>query len=151
MKRILKTESSWGALVARLTLGIILFPHGAQKMLGWFGGYGFSGTLDGLVNQMHLPKIVAIAVILIEFFGSIFLITGLASRLWSLAFIGLFSGIIITTQLEFGFFMNWYGTQAGEGFEFSLLIIGIAAVVMILGSGKYALDNQLLNRLNQQK
>ena len=149
INRILNTESNWGALVARLTLGIVLFPHGAQKMLGWFGGYGFAGTMDAFTNQMHLPWMVAFTVIIIEFLGSICLILGLASRLWSLAITGLFIGIIFTVHWEHGFFMNWLGNQAGEGYEYALLIIGIAIAVLINGSGKYALDTQIIKRLNK--
>ncbi len=149
IKKILNTESNWGALVARLTLGIVLFPHGAQKMLGWFGGYGFTATLDAFTQQMNLPWLVAFAVICIEFFGSIFLILGFASRLWSLAIGGLFIGIIFTTHLEHGFFMNWYGNQAGEGYEYALLMVGIALAVLMNGSGKYALDTQLIKRLEK--
>jgi len=149
ISRILNTESNWGALVARLTLGIVLFPHGAQKMLGWFGGYGFTGTMDAFTNQMHLPWMVAFAVIMIEFFGSIFLILGIASRLWALAITGLFIGIIFTTHLEHGFFMNWMGNQAGEGYEYALLIIGLAAAVLISGGGKHSLDTQLVKLINR--
>ena len=149
IKKILNTESNWGALVARLTLGIVLFPHGAQKMLGWFGGYGFTATLDAFTQQMNLPWLVAFAVICIEFFGSIFLILGFASRLWSLAIGGLFIGIIFTTHLEHGFFMNWYGNQAGEGYEYALLMVGIALAVLMNGSGKYALDTQLIKHLEK--
>ena len=142
IKKMLNTESNWGALVARLALGIVLFPHGAQKMLGWFGGYGFTATIDAFTDQMDLPWLVAFAVICIEFFGSIFMVLGLASRLWSLAIGGLFIGIIFTTHLEHGFFMNWYGNQAGEGYEYALLMVGIALAVLVNGSGKYALDTQ---------
>lgn len=151
INRMLYTESNWGGLIARLTLGIVLFPHGAQKMLGWFGGYGFNGTMDAFTSQMGLPWIVAFAVILIEFIGSISLILGFASRLWALAFAGLFAGIIYTNHLEHGFFMNWFGNQAGEGYEYALLIIGIALAVLINGSGKYALDSQIVKTLNKQK
>ena len=147
IKKMLNTESNWGALVARLALGIVLFPHDAQKMLGWFGGYGFTATIDAFTDQMELPWLVAFAVICIEFFGSIFIVLGLASRLWSLAIGGLFIGIIFTTHLEHGFFMNWYGNQAGEGYEYALLMVGIALAVLINGSGKYALDTQLVKRL----
>ncbi|WP_246070012.1 DoxX family protein [Mangrovivirga cuniculi] len=147
INKILNTESNWGALIARLTLGIILFPHGAQKMLGWFGGYGYLGTMDAFTNQMDLPWIVAFAVIMIEFFGSIFLILGFASRLWSLAITGLFTGIIFTTHLEHGFFMNWFGNQAGEGYEYALLVIGLSVSVLLSGGGKYAVDSQLSKQL----
>ena len=149
INKILNTESNWGALVVRLTLGIVLFPHGAQKMLGWFGGYGFTATMDAFTNQMQLPWIVAFSVIMIEFFGSISLILGFASRLWSMAIAGLFTGIIFTNHLEHGFFMNWFGNQAGEGYEYALLIIGLAISVLISGSGKNALDTQLIKTLNK--
>ena len=149
IKRVLNSENYWGATLARLTLGVVLFPHGAQKMLGWFGGYGFIGTLNAFTVQMKLPWIIAFSVILIEFFGSIFLILGLGSRLWALSIAGLFTGIIFTTHLPYGFFMNWQGNQAGEGYEYALLIIGIAMAVLLSGSGKYALDTQLLKRLNK--
>lgn len=149
INKILNTESNWGALVVRLTLGIVLFPHGAQKMLGWFGGYGFTATMDAFTNQMQLPWIVAFAVIMIEFFGSTSLILGFASRFWSMAIAGLFTGIIFTNHLEHGFFMNWFGNQAGEGYEYALLIIGLAISVLISGSGKNALDTQLIKTLNK--
>lgn len=149
INKILNTNRNWGALIARLTLGIVLFPHGAQKMLGWYGGYGFAATVDAFMNQMHLPWIVAFAVIIIEFYGSIFLILGLGSRLWSLAIAGLFTGIIFTTHLEHGFFMNWFGNQAGEGYEYALLIIGIAVSLIINGGGRYAVDSQIGKLLNK--
>ncbi len=149
VNQILNTEGNWGTLIARLTLGIVLFPHGAQKMLGWFGGFGFSGTMDAFTTQMNLPWIVAFSVILIEFLGAISLIVGFASRVWALAIAGLFTGIIFTAHLEHGFFMNWYGTQAGEGFEYALLVIGLALVVLANGGGKYALDIELTKRLKK--
>jgi len=140
---ILKTQNDWTGFIIRLTLGIVLLPHGAQSMLGLFGGYGFNGTLDFLTTQMRLPWIVAFSVPIIEFIGSISLIIGFASRLWSIAIIFLFIGIIFTTQLENGFFMNWFGTQKGEGFEYSLLVLGIAIALVINGSGKHSIDNIL--------
>lgn len=145
MKHLVKTISSThpniGFSLARLTLGLVIFPHGAQKLLGLFGGYGFSATMESFTTQMGLPGIIAFSVIMIEFFGSICLILGFLSRIWALALSGMFVGIIFTTQLEHGFFMNWFGNQAGEGFEFSLLVIGLALTILINGSGKYSLDN----------
>lgn len=142
---ILKTQNDWMGFIVRLTVGLVLLPHGAQSMLGLFGGYGFNGTLDFLTTQMGLPWLVAFFVPIIEFIGSISLIIGFASRLWSIAIIFLFIGIIFTTQLENGFFMNWFGTQNGEGFEYSLLLIGTSIAVLTSGSGKYSIDN-LLNK-----
>jgi putative oxidoreductase len=141
VKTTLSTHPNIGFSLARLTLGLVIFPHGAQKLLGLFGGYGFSATMDYFTTQMGLPGIMAFSVIMIEFFGSIFLILGLLSRIWALALSGMFVGIIFTTQLEHGFFMNWFGNQAGEGYEFSLLVIGLALTILINGSGKYSLDN----------
>lgn len=138
--QLLKTNPNLGFSIARWTLGLAMLPHGAQKLLGLFGGYGYTATMDALTSQMGLPSIIAFSVIMIEFFGSISLLLGLFSRFWALALTGMFIGIILTTQLEHGFFMNWYGNQAGEGYEFSLLIIGLALSVVINGSGKWSLD-----------
>ena len=142
---ILQTQNDWIGFIVRLTVGLVLLPHGAQKILGLFGGYGFNGTLDFFTTQMELPWIVAFSVIIIEFIGAISLIIGFASRLWSIAIIFLFIGIIFTEQLQNGFFMNWFGNQEGEGFEYSLLVIGTSIAVLINGSGKYSIDN-LLNK-----
>ncbi|RKR15376.1 putative oxidoreductase [Maribacter vaceletii] len=150
IRKILKTKDNWGQLIARLTLGLVLFPHGAQKMLGLFGGYGYTATLNALTNQMQLSWIIAFLVIKIEFFGAIFLILGFASRIWSLAIVFLFIGIIFTAQMEHGFFMNWFGAQKGEGYEYSLLIIGLAITTVINGSGKFSLDTQIIKYLNKK-
>lgn len=138
--QFLKTNPNTGLSIARLTLGLVIFPHGAQKLLGLFGGYGYSGTMDFLTTQMSLPSIVAFSVIMIEFFGSISLVLGFFSRFWTIALVGMFTGIIITTQLEHGFFMNWFGNQEGEGYEYSLLVIGLALSVTVNGSGKWSID-----------
>ena len=138
---VFSTSPTIGIMIARLTLGIVLFPHGAQKLLGLFGGYGYSGTMEAFTSQMGLPAFVAFSVIMIEFIGSISLLLGFASRFWAISLIGMFIGIIATTQWEHGFFMNWYGNQAGEGFEFSLLILGLSLSVVLNGSGKWSLDH----------
>ncbi|WP_299336311.1 DoxX family protein [uncultured Psychroserpens sp.] len=141
VKQLLKTNPIIGFSIARWTLGLVIFPHGAQKLLGLFGGYGYSTTMESLTTQMSLPSIVAFSVIMIEFFGSISLVLGLLSRFWALLLVGMFTGIIITTQLEHGFFMNWFGNQAGEGYEYSLLVIGLALSVVVNGSGKWSIDS----------
>jgi len=145
MKYLLfRTNHDWTGLIIRLTTGLVLFPHGAQKMLGWFGGPGFAGEMHHLTNVAQLPSLVAVLVIFIEFFGSLSLIAGLASRIWAMAFIGLFTGIILVAHKDFGFFMNWFGHQKGEGFEYHLLIIGLSIATMVNGSGRYALDGAIL-------
>ena len=143
--KIFKTNNDWTGLVTRLTIGLILFPHGAQKLLGIFGGYGFSGTMGFFTGTMHLPWLIGFLVIVIEFIGSLSLIAGFASRLWSALVIIEMLGAVITTHLNNGFFMNWAGTQKGEGYEFHLLIIGLALATLINGSGKFSADEKIAN------
>ena len=141
MKHIIfVTSKDYTGLIIRMTLGAVMFPHGAQKMLGWFGGSGFSKEVE-LLQQLDIPWLVAVMVILIEFFGAISLMVGFASRLWSIAIGVLFIGIIFMEHLQYGFFMNWFGDQAGEGFEYHLLVIGLCVALLVQGSRKYALDS----------
>lgn len=139
--KIFSTNKDLTGLIIRLTLGLILFPHGAQKMLGLFGGYGFSGTMDFFTGTLHLPWIISFLIIIIEFVGSISLIAGFASRIWSALTIVLFIGIIFTSHIDNGFFMNWFGNQKGEGYEYHLLIIGLSLATIVNGSGRYSTDN----------
>lgn len=144
MKSLLfKTNNDWTGLILRLTTGIVLFPHGAQKTLGLFGGYGFSGTMGFFTDTMHLPWLIGFLVIVIEFVGSLLLIAGFASRVWSIFIIVLMLGIIFTSHLNNGFFMNWFGNQAGEGYEYHLLLIGLSLATLIQGSGKLSVDERL--------
>src|SRR5204863_10083484 len=115
--KIFRTNNDWTGLVTRLTIGLILFPHGAQKMLGIFGGYGFSGTMGFFTGMMHLPWLIGLLVIVIEFIGSLSLIAGFASRVWCVLIITDMLGAIITSHLANGFFINWAGNQKGEGYE----------------------------------
>ena len=147
VKTLLTTHPNIGFSIARLTLGLVIFPHGAQKLLGLFGGYGYSATMESLTTQMGLPGIVAFLVIMIEFLGSISLILGILGRFWALSLAGMFLGIIFTAQLEHGFFMNWFGNQSGEGYEYSLLVIGLALSVVVNGSGKYSTDHLISKKL----
>jgi len=143
MKKLLSTNNNAAITVVRILLGIVLFPHGAQKLLGWFGGYGFTGTMGFLTGMQHLPYIIALLVILIEFFGGLFLIIGFATRYVALAVIILFAGIVFTVHLQNGFFMNWNGNQKGEGFEYHLLVISIAVALLINGAGALSLDKKI--------
>jgi len=146
--KIFNTNNDWTGLVTRLSIGLILFPHGAQQMLGIFGGYGFSGSMVFLTGTLHLPWLIAFLVITIQFFGSIFLVTGFASRIWSITLVVIFIGTIFTAHIGNGFFMNWYGTQKGEGFEYALLVVGLSIATLINGSGKYSIDNIILKGLD---
>lgn len=130
------------ALLLRLTAGLVMLPHGAQLLLGWFGGYGYAGTMEYFITSEGLPWIVGFLVIMIQFFGSLMLVFGFFTRLNALGMFCIVFGMIFS-HTDYGFFMNWFGQQKGEGFEFHLLLLGICAASMILGSGKYSLDQKL--------
>jgi putative oxidoreductase len=138
--RLFETSNSWQPFVLRIALGVVMLAHGSQKMMGWFGGYGFEGTMNFFTGTMNLPWIIAFLVIVIEFVGSLFLILGFATRIWSASMSVLFLGIIFTSHAQNGFFMNWFGNQKGEGYEYFLLAIGMAISLVISGGGRYALD-----------
>ena len=133
-------------LVVRLFLGIVVAAHGAQKLLGWFGGYGFDGTMGFFTEVIGLSYITALAIILLESAGMIVLALGLFSRFLSGSLIVIMIGAILTTHSQHGFFMNWSGTQAGEGFEFHLLIIALSIVIMINGAGALSLDAMIFRK-----
>ncbi len=135
-----RTKPHLSGLVLRLTLGSVLLPHGCQLLLGWFGGYGFTASMNYFVQTEGLPWLVAFAVILLQFFGSIAILLGIGGRFFGLAMTGLFAGMIVTSHWSHGLFMNWSGTQAGEGFEYHLLAIGLSLVLMIKGSGAWSVD-----------
>jgi len=142
-RAIFQTNESKAIAILRVVLGVVLFPHGAQKLLGWFGGYGFNGTMGFLTGTAGLPWILAFLVIAIEFFGALALIFGFATRIVAVGIITLFAGIIFTSHAQNGFFMNWAGTQQGEGYEYHLLVIGMAVALLVNGAGKWSVDERL--------
>ncbi len=146
LTKLLHTENDYGALAARLALGIVMFPHGAQKVLGWFGGHGFAGTMTFFTETMGLPYLVALLVVLAEFFGSIGLIVGALTRIAALGIGSVMLGAILLVHLPNGFFMNWGGTQPGEGFEYHLLAIGLALALILRGGGALSLDRIIAGR-----
>ena len=148
MKALFKTNESYTQVIARLTLGLVMFPHGAQKALGWFGGYGFSGTMNFFTDQMHIPTVFALLAIAAEFAGSIALIVGAFSRVAAFVIGVVMAVAIATTQASNGFFMNWFGNQKGEGFEYHLLALGLALVVVAAGAGKWSIDHLLDKRFS---
>jgi putative oxidoreductase len=145
LRKLMQTDENAGMLIVRLTLGIVMFPHGAQKLLGWFGGAGFSATLKGMTG-MGLPAAVVILVIAVEFLGSLSLIFGFLGRLSALGFIGLMLGAIFMVHLPNGFFMNWMGSQKGEGIEYHILVIGIALAILVKGSGSLSVDRSMSDK-----
>ena len=145
MNKIIATNSNnWTALIARLALGLTIFPHGAQKLLGWFGGYGFTGTMGFFTTQAHLPYIVGLLFILIEFFGSLFLIFGFLTRLSAIGFFVIYAGALVTVHAANGFFMNWNSAAGqGEGWEYFIMLFGLALIALIWGGGKASIDAAL--------
>jgi len=142
IKKFLATDQqSWSLLIVRLALGFVILPHGMQKALGMFGGYGFAGTV-GFFQSMGMPFIIGTLVILAEFIGSIGVIIGLGTRFMAASILLTMSGaMILGGHLNNGFFMNWFGMQKGEGVEYFVLVIGLALAAVIGGSGKFSFDN----------
>ena len=144
MGSLLRTDDDFGLFVARIFLGVVMLPHGLQKLLGMFGGAGFSGTVDFFVGS-GVPAAVAILIIIGESFGAIALIIGLLTRLAALGIAIIMLGAIFMVHLQHGFFMNWFGNQAGEGFEYHMLALGLSLVVLIKGAGKWSIDRALVH------
>lgn len=149
LKRLFETDDSWTQLIVRATLALVMFPHGAQKLFGWFGGYGFSGTMGFFTDSMGIPAVLAFLVILAESLGALALALGLVSRVAAGGIIAVMVGAVITTHLPNGFFMNWYGSQGGEGFEYHLLAIALATAVVLRGPGRWALDRAVYRQLER--
>ena len=145
MRKILSTSNDYTLTIARLVLGIVFFAHGAQKMLGWFGGYGFSGTMGFFTQQMHIPAVFAFLAICAEFFGGLGLIVGLLSRIAAFGILCNMLVAVMTVHIHYGFFMNWTGKQKGEGFEYHILAIAISLAILGGGAGACSVD-RLLSR-----
>ena len=144
MGSLLHTNDDFSLFIARITLGIVILPHGLQKLLGMFGGAGFSGTVDFFVGS-GIPSAVAILIIICESFGALGLILGFLSRLAAFGLTLIMLGAIFMVHLQNGFFMNWFGNQAGEGFEYHILALGLSLVVLIKGGGKWSIDRAIVN------
>ena len=143
IRRLYATDDSLATAILRLTLGVVFFAHGAQKMLGWFGGFGFRGTMGFFTDMMHVPVPLAFLAIAAEFFGGIGLILGFLTRIAAFGIgVNMFVAIL-TVHRAFGFFMNWTGAQKGEGFEFHLLVLAIVSYLMIQGAGAFSVDRLL--------
>ncbi|MDX2185332.1 MAG: DoxX family protein [Opitutaceae bacterium] len=141
-RQLLATSDSLGSTVARVALGAMILPHGAQKLLGWFGGYGFEGTMGFFTGTLGIPAVFAFLAIVAEFFGGIALLLGVGTRVAALG-VGAVMGVASTLHWQHGFFMNWYGNQKGEGVEFFVLAIALALVALLQGGGRFSIDRAL--------
>jgi putative oxidoreductase len=130
----------------RIILGLVMFPHGAQKFLGWFGGHGAAATIQGFAKGMGIPAALTVLVIAAEFAGSLMLIFGFLTRLAALAVACVMVGAVLLVHSNVGFFMNWSGSQKGEGFEYHLLALGLAIALMIKGGGALSVDRALTSK-----
>jgi putative oxidoreductase len=140
LRRLTATGTAPAITILRLVTGIVFFAHGAQKMLGWFGGYGFSGTMAFFTGTLHIPAFFAFLAICAEFFGGLGLILGLLTRVAAFGIAVNMLVAVIMVHRQFGFFANWTGTQKGEGYEFHLLALAICAFLMIQGAGPVSID-----------
>ncbi len=145
-KRALATDGDVTPAIARVALGLVMFPHGAQKALGWFGGHGLGATYNAFTTMMGIPGPLAALAIATELLGALAIVFGVGSRLAALGMIGLMLTAIGMVHLPNGFFMNWTGAQPGEGFEFHLLVLALAAIVVVKGGGKASLDRLLSSK-----
>ena len=139
LSSLVATGDSFAPLFLRVALGVMMFPHGAQKLLGWFGGYGFNGTMGYFTGTVGTPWVVGLLVILGEFFGSLMLIAGFGTRFAAASLVVIMLGAAWQLRGN-GFFMNWFGNQKGEGVELFILAVGLGLALVALGGGKWSLD-----------
>ena len=142
MHRFIQTENSYALLALRLGLAVVIFPQGAQKLLGWYGGFGFDGTMQYFAS-IGVPAVLALLVIASDFFGALALTVGIGGRLAALGTAAVMLGAMLLVHGQYGFFINWYGTQPGEGIQFHLLALAASIVLMVKGSGAWSLDRLL--------
>jgi len=143
-KAFLRTDNSPAQLFIRIALGAVILPHGAQKVFGWFGGQGMEKTLQAFA-AMGFPTWATGCLMVVETLGAVLLILGFITRLWALGIGVSISICMYLNHLQHGFFMNWFGAQKGEGFEYHLLVIGICIALLIRGGGMISVDRGLGN------
>ena len=147
VQKLMNTTDDYAMTLLRLALGIVFFAHGAQKVLGWFGGFGFRATLGFFTQQVHIPAVLAVLAIAAEFLGGIGLLVGFLGRV---AAFGIATNMVVAVILihrHVGFFANWSGTQKGEGYEYHILAIAICLAIMIKGSGALSIDRSASRQL----
>jgi putative oxidoreductase len=152
VKRFFKTDTqSWVLLIARISLGVVILPHGAQKALGLFDGHGLAATI-GHFQSMGMPLLLAVLVISAEFIGSLGMILGLGTRFMAFSiFVTFFGAMFLGGHADHGFFMNWMGNQAGEGIEYFIMLLGLAIIGMIGGGGKCSVDGLIDKKIDTYK
>ncbi len=140
LAQLLQTDPNWVLTILRVVLGVVMFAHGAQKMLGWFGGYGFNGTMGFFTKSMRIPAPFAFLAICAEFFGGLGLILGLLTRIAAFGVGVNMLVAILMVHRQHGLFANWTGAQKGEGYEYHLLALAIVVAIIVQGAGALSLD-----------
>jgi putative oxidoreductase len=143
LKKLLATTNDATLTLMRLILGTVFFAHGAQKVLGWFGGYGFSGTMNFFTSALHIPAPIAFLAIMAEFLGGLGLILGCLARIAAFGIAVNMVVAVLMIHIHYGMFMNWNGIQKGEGWEYHLLAIALAIAIMVRGAGAFSVDGAL--------
>jgi putative oxidoreductase len=150
LKKLFRTEDDTAIFILRFLLGVVFFPHGMQKAFGWFGGNGFEGSMHTFQQGLGIPAVLAFLAILAESAGSLGLMTGFLTRV---AAFGITVNMVVAVALihwKNGFFMNWAGKQAGEGFEYHILVVAITTFLMIRGGGRWSADGFFYKRLKEK-
>lgn len=145
IRRLIQTNEDFSIIFLRLGLGVVFFAHGSQKLFGWFGGYGFNGTMNLFTGSLGIPALFAFLAIMAEFFGALGLLFGLLTRLAAFGIATVMVVAVLMVHLQYGFFMNWSGKLQGEGIEYHLLVLTISIVLMINGGGRWSLDRLIAN------
>jgi putative oxidoreductase len=140
--KIFRTNPDIVPAIIRVVVGVLFFVHGAQKMLGWWGGPGFSTMMSGFESQ-GIPPVLAFLAIAAEFFGGLGMILGFLTRIAAFGISVNMVVAIFTVHLQNGLFMNWTGQQKGEGFEYHLLVLAITISIMLVGAGAYSIDGMI--------
>ena len=139
--------NSYAALFLRLGLGVIFFAHGAQKVLGWFGGYGLAGSLGYFENYLGISAPLFYLTAFTEFLGGIAIIFGLFSRVFAVGYFIEMLVVLFKIHLPMGFFMNWGAIAGhGEGYEFHIALIAMSLAAALVGPGTYSLDYVIASR-----
>jgi putative oxidoreductase len=151
LQALLRTDDSWTRFWQRIVLAAVMFPHGAQHVFGWFGGFGYHATLDAMSGNMGIPKPLVVLVMLAEVLGSIGLLFGALTRVAALGISAVMVGAVVLVHRHVGFFMNWTGAQGGEGFEYHALALALSIPLMVWGAGHLSVDRALAQRISRMR
>ncbi len=142
LTQLQETDDNKASIILRISFAIMMLPHGMGKVFGVFGvfgGMGFDKTIHHMTENMGIPYIFALLAIVVEFLSTFAIIIGYQTRINALL-LAIVMIVASTFHFQHGFYMNWFGQKAGEGFEFHILAVGMMLALAVLGGGKYSLD-----------